>query len=202
MKKKIYLTLTAAAVVALSACLPTGQSTNTNNNPATMNDKPLTQVKQAVFTTNMGTFTVELFNQDSPKTVENFAKLAQSGFYDNTKFHRVIKDFMIQGGDPLSKNDAQADLWGTGGPGYTFADEINQHKLVKGSLAMANAGPNTNGSQFFIVTVESTPWLDGKHTNFGQVVEGREVIDKIANLPTDDRDRPLDPIIIQKIEVQ
>ena len=201
MIKKLHLTLTAIAII-LSACLPSSGNNNINNSNQKMNTTPLTQTKKATLVTNMGSLTVELFNQDSPKTVENFAKLAQSGFYDNTKFHRVIKDFMIQAGDPLSKDDSQSNLWGTGGPGYTFVDEINNRKLVRGSLAMANAGPNTNGSQFFIVTTEATPWLDGKHTNFGQVISGMDVIDKIESLATDSRDRPLEAVIIQKIELQ
>ena len=121
--------------------------------------------------TNLGDIKLELFSKDAPVTVGNFIKLSKSGFYKETKFHRVIKDFMIQGGDPNSKDSNWSDD-GTGGPGYTFKDEINQHKLVKGVIAMANAGPNTNGSQFFIVTAQATPWLDGKHTVFGKVIEG------------------------------
>ncbi len=111
--------------------------------------------------TTEGPIVFELFDEDAPKTVENFRKLAGEGFYDGLTFHRVIKDFMIQGGCPQGT--------GTGGPGYTFEDEINPHKIVRGALAMANAGPNTNGSQFFIVTADACPWLDGKHTVFGQV---------------------------------
>ena len=126
----------------------------------------------ATMSTNHGDITIELFDEDAPKTVQNFKDLAAKGFYDGLTFHRIIKDFMIQGGCPQGT--------GTGGPGYTFEDEINQHKLVRGSLAMANAGPNTNGSQFFIVTLESTPWLDGKHTNFGQVTGGMDVVDTIG----------------------
>jgi len=151
--------------------------------------------------TNLGTIRVKLYSGDSPKTVENFIKLAGQGFYDGTKFHRVIKDFMIQGGDPLSKDDAKKEYWGTGGPGYQFADEINNHKLVKGSLAMANAGPDTNGSQFFIVTAQSTPWLDGKHTNFGEVVGGMDVVDKIGNAATGENDRPLENVAVESIAV-
>ena len=136
----------------------------------------------ATMSTNHGDITIELFDEDAPKTVENFKKLAADGFYDGLIFHRIIKDFMIQGGCPQGT--------GTGGPGYTFEDEINQHKVVRGSLAMANAGPNTNGSQFFIVTLDATPWLDGKHTVFGQVTDGMDVVDKLEGLPTDGRDRP------------
>jgi cyclophilin family peptidyl-prolyl cis-trans isomerase len=151
--------------------------------------------------TNLGTIRVKLYSGDSPKTVENFIKLASQGFYDGTKFHRVIKDFMIQGGDPLSKDDTKKEYWGTGGPGYQFADEINNHKLVKGSLAMANAGPDTNGSQFFIVTAQSTPWLDGKHTNFGEVVGGMDVVEKIGNVATGENDRPQDKVVVESVTV-
>jgi cyclophilin family peptidyl-prolyl cis-trans isomerase len=122
--------------------------------------------------TSEGAIQLELFPEDAPKTVENFTKLAGEGFYDGVIFHRVIPDFMIQGGDPTGT--------GSGGPGYTFEDEFNEHKIVKGALAMANAGPNTNGSQFFIVTADECSWLDGKHTVFGRVVEGQDVVDRIA----------------------
>jgi cyclophilin family peptidyl-prolyl cis-trans isomerase len=153
--------------------------------------------------TNMGVVTLELYPQDAPKTVANFINLAKSGFYNGTKFHRVIKDFMIQGGDPNSKDDDWSND-GQGGPGYQFADEFNAHKLVRGTLAMANAGPNTNGSQFFIVTALSTPWLDGKHTAFGQVIKGIEVIDKIERVETNGDQKgnhPLQDMIIQKVVV-
>jgi cyclophilin family peptidyl-prolyl cis-trans isomerase len=143
--------------------------------------------------TTLGTIGLELFDDDAPKTVENFRKLASDGFYDGIIFHRVIPDFMIQGGDP--------DGTGTGGPGYTFEDEFNQHKVVRGALAMANAGPNTNGSQFFIVTIDSAPWLDGKHTVFGQVTAGMDAIDAIEATPTGRQDRPNDPPSIESIEL-
>jgi peptidyl-prolyl cis-trans isomerase B (cyclophilin B) len=145
----------------------------------------------ATIQTTQGPIELELFDDDAPRTVANFRKLADEHFYDGVIFHRVIHDFMIQGGCPQGT--------GTGGPGYTFADEINQHKLVRGALAMANAGPNTNGSQFFILTTSSAPWLDGKHTVFGQVSEGMETVDAIEALPTDSRDRPLDPPQIESI---
>jgi peptidyl-prolyl cis-trans isomerase B (cyclophilin B) len=145
----------------------------------------------ATIQTTQGLIELELFDDDAPQTVANFRKLADEHFYDGVIFHRVIRDFMIQGGCPQGT--------GTGGPGYTFADEINQHKLVRGALAMANAGPNTNGSQFFILTTSSAPWLDGKHTVFGQVSEGMETVDAIEALPTDSRDRPLDPPQIESI---
>jgi peptidyl-prolyl cis-trans isomerase B (cyclophilin B) len=147
----------------------------------------------AKMNTTQGTIELELFDDDAPKTVENFKKLSRDGFYDGVIFHRVIKDFMIQGGDP--------DGTGTGGPGYTFEDEINQHKIVRGALAMANAGPNTNGSQFFIVTTSAAPWLDGKHTVFGEVRGGMDAVDAIEALPTDGRDRPHEPPRIESIDV-
>jgi cyclophilin family peptidyl-prolyl cis-trans isomerase len=143
--------------------------------------------------TSQGTIALELFDADAPKTVENFKKLAGDSFYDGVIFHRVIPDFMIQGGCPQGT--------GTGGPGYTFEDEFNDHKIVRGALAMANAGPNTNGSQFFIVTKDSAPWLEGKHTVFGQVTEGMDVVDAIEALPTGARDRPVDPPKIESIEL-
>jgi peptidyl-prolyl cis-trans isomerase B (cyclophilin B) len=143
--------------------------------------------------TSHGTIALELFDGDAPKTVENFRKLAADGFYDGIIFHRVIPDFMIQGGCPQGT--------GTGGPGYTFEDEINDHKVVRGALAMANAGPNTNGSQFFIVTTDAAPWLDGKHTVFGQVTAGMDVVDAIEQVPTGARDRPLEPPVIESIEL-
>jgi cyclophilin family peptidyl-prolyl cis-trans isomerase len=145
----------------------------------------------ATMQTNLGTIELELFDEDAPKTVENFRKLAGDGFYDGLAFHRVIRDFMIQGGCPQGT--------GTGGPGYTFEDEINRHKVVRGALAMANAGPDTNGSQFFIVTTDAAPWLDGKHTVFGQVTSGMDVVDALEGLPTDARDRPQEPAVIEKL---
>jgi peptidyl-prolyl cis-trans isomerase B (cyclophilin B) len=147
----------------------------------------------ATMTTNHGDITIELFDEDAPKTVQNFKDLAAKGFYDGLSFHRIIKDFMIQGGCPEGT--------GRGGPGYTFEDEINSHKAVRGSLAMANAGPNTNGSQFFLVTLEATPWLDGKHTVFGQVTDGMDVVDKLEGLPTDRNDRPQEDAKIEKLTI-
>jgi peptidyl-prolyl cis-trans isomerase B (cyclophilin B) len=146
----------------------------------------------ATLTTNHGDIVIDLFDDDAPKTVENFRKLSGDGFYDGLTFHRIIRDFMIQGGCPQGT--------GTGGPGYTFEDEFNQHKVVRGALAMANAGPNTNGSQFFIVTTEAAPWLDGKHTVFGKVTSGMEVVDALEGLPTDGRDRPTEPATIETVE--
>src|SRR5881397_102024 len=147
----------------------------------------------ATMQTNHSAIEIELFDADAPKTVENFRKLAADGFYDGVIFHRVIRDFMIQGGDPTGT--------GTGGPGYTFDDEFNDHKVVRGALAMANAGPNTNGSQFFIVTTGEAPWLDGKHTVFGEVTSGMDVVDKIEGLDTDARDKPRDDAVIESVEV-
>src|SRR3954451_8345465 len=152
-----------------------------------------TPMSQATMKTTQGDITLELFDEDAPKTVQNFKDLAGKGFYDGLTFHRIIKDFMIQGGCPQGT--------GTGGPGYTFEDEINPRKLVRGSLAMANAGPNTNGSQFFIVTLDATPWLDGKHTNFGQVTDGMDVVDKLENLPTGRGDRPRGDAKIEKLTI-
>ncbi len=146
--------------------------------------------------TSLGIIEVELYTDESPATTNNFMKLAQEGFYNNIKFHRVIADFMIQGGDPNSKDDSSPHTWGMGGPDYTFPDEINTHKLVKGSLAMANSGLDTNGSQFFIVTKDDASWLDGKHTNFGFVTKGMEVVEKIEAAPTAPGDKPLEAITI------
>ena len=143
-------------------------------------------------TTNKGEIVFEMFDEDAPKTVENFQKLAKDGFYDGLVFHRVIKDFMIQGGCPQGT--------GTGDPGYKFDDEFNDHKVVRGALAMANSGPNTNGSQFFIVTIDAAPWLDGKHTVFGEVKSGMDVVDAVEGLPTDARDRPREEAKIEKLE--
>jgi cyclophilin family peptidyl-prolyl cis-trans isomerase len=150
-------------------------------------------MSEATMTTNHGEITFELFDEDAPKTVDNFRKLARDGFYDGLTFHRIISDFMIQGGCPEGT--------GTGGPGYTFEDEINSHKVVRGALAMANAGPNTNGSQFFIVTIGQAPWLDGKHTVFGKVTGGMDVVDKLESLPTDGRDRPREDARIDQLSV-
>ncbi len=147
----------------------------------------------ATLHTNHGQIELELFDAEAPKTVENFVTLARKGFYDGLSFHRVIPDFMIQGGDPNGD--------GTGGPGYQFEDEQNDHRVERGALAMANAGPNTNGSQFFIVTAEACPWLDGKHTVFGRVTSGMEVADAISALPADARDRPREPVVCERLQL-
>ena len=146
---------------------------------------------KAAMQTNQGTIELELFDEAAPKTVENFRKLAQDGFYDGVIFHRVIPDFMIQTGDPTGT--------GTGGPGYQFEDEFNDHRVERGALAMANAGPNTNGSQFFIVTADACPWLDGKHTVFGKVTSGMDVADAISNVDTDSGDKPRDEVRIESV---
>ena len=148
----------------------------------------------ATMNTSEGPIGIELFDEDAPKTVDNFKKLATDGFYDGVIFHRIIKDFMIQGGDPTGT--------GTGGPGYQFEDEFNDHGIVRGTLAMANAGPNTNGSQFFIVTAPACPWLDGKHTVFGRVTEGMDVVDKMESAKTDHRDKPKNDITIESISFE
>jgi len=148
----------------------------------------------ATIHTNHGAIEVELYDEDAPKTVENFVSLARDGFYDGVVFHRVIPDFMIQGGDPTGT--------GSGGPGYQFEDEFNDHPVARGALAMANAGPNTNGSQFFVVTAEACPWLDSKHTVFGRVTAGMDVVDRIAELPRDARDKPLEPATMERVELQ
>ncbi len=147
----------------------------------------------ATLQTSEGPIELELYPDDAPKTVENFLKLSRDGFYEGVIFHRVIPDFMIQGGDPTGT--------GTGGPGYEFEDEFNEHRVTRGALAMANAGPNTNGSQFFIVTAEATPWLDGKHTVFGRVTAGMDVVDRICEADRDANDRPREPITIDRVEL-
>lgn len=195
--------LIGASIALLGAgCVQTASPLATNSTPSPTSSMPTPTNPRAVLTTNLGVIQVEFFAGDSPKTVENFLTLARSGFYDGIQFHRVIQGFMIQGGDPLTKarpNDVA--VHGTGGPGYQFADEFNTHPLVRGSLAMANSGPNTNGSQFFIVTAPSTPWLDGKHTNFGRVVSGMEVVDAIERVRVNGHAHPMEPVTIQRVEV-
>ncbi|BFD25048.1 MAG: peptidylprolyl isomerase [Candidatus Parcubacteria bacterium] len=208
MKIKNYLKffgLTLALTLFLSACGTTSTETSNNNNNNMNRTLPgqtdlLKDYSSAVIKTSKGDITVE-FYQESPVTVNNFMNLAQSGFYNGTKFHRVISDFMIQGGDPNTKTDAVA-TYGTGGPDYRFGDEFNNYKLLAGSLAMANGGPNTNGSQFFIVTADATPWLDGKHTNFGRVISGMEVVKSIEAVETNASDLPLEDITIDSIELK
>ena len=150
-------------------------------------------MSSATMQTNHGPIEIEFFDEAAPKTVDNFLKLSRDGYYDGLVFHRVIKDFMIQGGCPQGT--------GTGGPGYEFEDEFNEHKVVRGALAMANRGPNTNGSQFFIVTTDAAPWLDGKHTVFGQVASGMVAVDAIEGLETGPGDRPVEDAKIERVEV-
>ena len=150
-------------------------------------------MSNATLHTNAGPISVEFFDEDAPKTVENFRRLSGEGFYDGLAFHRIIKDFMIQGGCPQGT--------GTGGPGYTFEDEPNQHRVVRGALAMANAGPDTNGSQFFLVTAGECPWLDGKHTVFGEVTDGMDVVDKLESAETDGQDRPREKQVLERVEL-
>ncbi len=150
-------------------------------------------MSNATLHTSEGPIEIELYPDDAPKTVENFVKLAGEGFYEGVIFHRVIPEFMIQAGDPTGT--------GMGGPGYQFEDEFNRHRVARGALAMANAGPNTNGSQFFIVTAEETPWLDGKHTVFGKVTSGMDVVDRISAADRDANDRPRTPITIERVEL-
>lgn len=175
----------------------------TNNKDTKKMDKEITS---ATINTNMGNIVVEFYSKDAPNTVANFVKLAGSGFYNNVKFHRVIKGFMIQGGDPLTKDDSKMSMWGTGGPGYSFPDEINTSAEIyktgykRGVLAMANSGPNTNGSQFFIMHADYP--LPPLYAIFGKVVSGLEVVDKIANTKTDAGDRPTSPIIINSITLK
>ncbi len=189
---------------------PDATSTNQTNTMASATPiskepvSPLAKKTSAVnvtLQTTMGDIVIQLFPDKAPKTVENFISLAKSGFYNGTKFHRVIKDFMIQGGDPNSKGD-DTSKYGMGGPGYSFADEINDVLLTHGILAMANAGPNTNGSQFFIVTAQATPWLDGHHTAFGKVIQGLDVVDAIGKVKTGVNDLPVTPVIVNQVLVE
>ena len=150
-------------------------------------------MSEATLHTNHGAIQLELFPEDAPATVDNFVRLSGDGFYDGLSFHRVIENFMVQGGCP--KGD------GTGGPGYQFDDESNDHRVVRGALAMANAGPNTNGSQFFIVTADECPWLDGKHTVFGRVSSGMDVVDEISKVERDERDKPVEPVVMERVEI-
>ena len=182
-------------------------ATSTAKNPSVEKDTyqkedDLSFIKKydgAVLKTSEGSIIIHFYNDDAPKTVNNFFKLAANDFYDGIRFHRVIKGFVIQAGDPNSKDDNWADD-GQGGPGYTFDDEINSRKLVEGSVAMANSGPNTNGSQFFIVTAKSTPLLDGKYTNFGEVTDGMDIVRKIEKVDTDANDHPKENIEIKHID--
>ncbi len=187
-----WKTLSLLLVLAffVSACgEKTMEKTNTHNSTVT-------------FETNKGSFTLELFDQSMPITTGNFKKLAQQGFYDGTKFHRVISGFMIQGGDPLTKDNSKKKSWGMGGPGYVIKDEFTStNRNDRGTISMANAGPNTGGSQFFINLVNNN-FLDSKHPVFGRVIEGQDVVDKIAKTKTDSEDHPVDDVIIVSIKVK
>jgi cyclophilin family peptidyl-prolyl cis-trans isomerase len=188
----VILLIVAAVIIAISFYMTGGKKEENNTG--------LSISTRAIITTNMGEIELELFEKEVPATVDNFATLSTAGFYNGTKFHRVIKGFMIQGGDPLSKEDDRT-VYGFGGPGYTFNDEPSSTPLVKGIVAMANSGPNTNGSQFFIVTAEATPWLQGKHTPFAKVVRGMDIVEQIENVATDERDIPVEDIVVEKIEI-
>ncbi len=181
---------------------PTTPSPITSASPNPISSTNNQNYMHATLHTSMGDITIEFFDKDAPNTVANFRKLAGAGFYDGTKFHRVIAGFMIQGGDPLTKDDSMVARWGTGGPGYTFADEIreNNHNVI-GTISMANAGPNTNGSQFFI-NVANNSYLDGKHTTFGKVTSGMDVVDKLQHVETDGNDRPLTPVVIKSVSLE
>ncbi len=212
---KYTLSIAGIVVILVIAFLIYGNFPNkevaTQTNPAldfqtaveeNINNDNQVKVMHATLETSKGNIVIEFFPERAPKTVENFIKLAKEGFYDATKFHRVIKDFMIQGGDPLTKDDSKMAMWGTGGPGYKFEDEITaENKNNIGTIAMANAGPNTNGSQFFI-NVANNNFLDGKHTVFGRVTSGMEIITAIENTPTNTSDRPLTPVVLLKVSLQ
>jgi cyclophilin family peptidyl-prolyl cis-trans isomerase len=175
------------------------------NEPMLKDASQITPINHAVkvtLKTSKGDIGLELDGIAAPLTVGNFVALAKENFYDGTSFHRVIPDFMIQGGDPLSKDSKQRFVHGTGGPGYRFADETNSRKIVRGAIAMANSGPDTNGSQFFIVVGQAFPHLDGRHTNFGSVISGMDVVDAIANVSVDERDNPLEPVVISDVVVE
>lgn len=178
------------------------QTENTTSTTQNINNKQKIGMKEVIVKTNKGDITLRLNGERTPVTVNNFVKLAEAGFYNGTRFHRVIKDFMIQGGDPLSKEIGQKNYWGQGGPDYKFADEVfADDNMREGDIAMANAGPGTNGSQFFIVTAEATSWLNGKHTIFGKVIKGMDVVKAIEDTKVDANDRPVDDVIVNSVEV-
>ena len=186
----------------LSDTAQNGQPADTTTPPPIINTNNKQQIMQATLHTTKGDITIEFRAEGTPNTVENFTKLAKEGFYDGVKFHRVIKGFMIQGGDPLSKDDSKMAMWGTGGPGYKFADELDaNNKNDTYTIAMANSGPNTNGSQFFINTANNN-FLDTKHTVFGKVVAGMDVVDAISNTPVNASDRPMEAMVIKSITLK
>lgn len=200
---KIYITVTILVVLALGLGFFLRKDTSTqphSQESLTTNQSPTSTMNATIYT-NKGTIELELWSELAPKTVANFQELAESDFYNQVKFHRVIKDFMIQAGDPLTKDEDQADYWGSGGPGYTFEDEIHERNHnKKGTISMANAGPDTNGSQFFINTADND-FLDTKHSVFGKVISGMDVVDSIQNVETLPNDRPVEPVEIQNIEI-
>ena len=196
---KLGIALVAVVLIVVAFNLFSGDK-ESQNNETIMPEETITKEKVAVLETNLGVIKLKLFKDAAPVTVANFERLAGEGFYDGVKFHRVIKDFMLQTGDPNSKDDDWSND-GEGGPGYSFEDEINDYKLIKGRLAMANSGPDTNGSQFFIVTAESTPWLDGAHTVFGEVILGMDIVDQIENVSTNENDHPLTDVVMSKVYV-
>ena len=193
-----YWILSMSSVDVATSPTATTIAQSKTEEPVNSNKK----IMHAILHTNKGDVTIEFFDADAPNTVANFIKLAGAGFYNGTKFHRVIKSFMIQGGDPLSKDDSMSARWGTGGPGYSFADEIraNNHNTV-GTISMANSGANTNGSQFFI-NVANNNFLDTKHTTFGKVTAGLDVVSVIENTPTGANDRPLEAMVINSITLE
>jgi len=199
----VIVVLVGAGLFVMSRTSSQPQTTNepTVGSPIIQSDQQQATTMEATFTTNKGVIVLELYGDKTPVTVQNFAKLAQEGFYDNTKFHRVIEDFMIQGGDPLTKDDSQQAMWGTGGPGYQFEDEIvPELSNVTGTISMANAGSNTNGSQFFINVADNT-FLDGKHAVFGHVTAGMETVMEISKVAKNQRDVPNDPVIIESVKI-
>jgi len=203
-KKKKFLGIGIAVIVICLAVFSVYSLIKNNSEGNFGENSGVSEIqkeKVAVLETNLGTIKFKMFYKDAPKTCANFERLTEKKFYDGIKFHRVIKDFMIQTGDPNSRDDDWSDD-GTGGPGYKFEDEINEHKLVRGAVAMANSGPNTNGSQFFIVTAKETPWLDGKHTVFGKVIKGMDIVDKIGNSETNKNDHPLKDIVVEKVYIE
>jgi peptidylprolyl isomerase len=190
LKKKTLITFIIAIIVVIALVMAYSK----------MSGNSISTGKQVTLETNMGNIVISL-RDDMPITAGNFASLAGKGFYDGTRFHRVIDSFMIQGGDPLTKDASKQGMWGTGGPGYEIEDEFNgEQKNDRGTIAMANAGPNTGGSQFFINLVNNN-FLDGKHPVFGKVVKGMDVVDKIAKVQTDDSDRPLQEVKIIKVSL-
>ena len=186
-------------LISLLIVIASGTNNNKSNQVKTINQNIMIENKKMVtIETNLGNIEIELYSDQVPKTVENFINLAKNGFYNGTKFHRVIKGFMVQGGDPYTKGE-DTSVYGTGGPGYKFNDEPNDLPMTRGMLAMANSGPDTNGSQFFIITAPETPWLVGKHTVFGKVVSGMDTVDKIENSKVNESDLPISPVIVNKI---